>query len=68
MSETRKRQLRTFPNLVAKDFQHPHDVAATEALKAVPELDKVIAKSMEYSDLDTVYASGNLVSARGRLE
>ncbi len=48
MSETRKRQLRTFPNLVAKDFQHPHDVAATEALKAVPGLDTVIAKIMEY--------------------
>ena len=46
MSETRKRQLRTFPNLVASDFQHPHDIAATTALKAVPGLDTVIAKIM----------------------
>ena len=43
MSETKKRQLRTFPNLAAKDFQHPHDAAATETLKAVPGLDTVIA-------------------------
>lgn len=48
MSETRKRQLRTFPSLVAPDFQHPHDIAATAALKAVPGLDLVIAKMMEY--------------------
>jgi hypothetical protein len=34
MSETRKRQLRTFPNLVASDFQHSHDIAATTALKS----------------------------------
>lgn len=48
MSETRKRQLRTFPDLVPPDFQHPHDIAATAALKAVPGLDLVIAKIMEY--------------------
>jgi Zn-dependent protease with chaperone function len=59
MSETRKRQLRTFPNLVAKDFQHPYDVAATEALKAVPGLDKVIAKIMEYS-LERVFYLENI--------
>ena len=34
MSETRKRQLRTFSNLLASDFQHPHDIAATAALKS----------------------------------
>lgn len=62
MSETRKRQLRTFPNLVAKDFQHPHDVAATEALKAVPGLDKVIAKIMEYS-LERVFYLENIASS-----
>jgi Zn-dependent protease with chaperone function len=59
VSETRKRQLRTFPNLVAKDFQHPYDVAATEALKAVPGLDKVIAKIMEYS-LERVFYLENI--------
>jgi len=62
MRETRKRQLRTFPNLVAKDFQHPHDVAATEALKAVPGLDKVIAKIMEYS-LERVFYLENIASS-----
>ncbi len=34
MSETKKRQLRTFPHLVASDFQPPHDIAATTALKS----------------------------------
>jgi Zn-dependent protease with chaperone function len=62
MSEMRKRQLRTFPNLEAKDFQHPHDIAATEALKAVPGLDKVIAKIMEYS-LERVFYLENIASS-----
>ena len=62
MSETRKRQLRTFPNLEAKDFQHPHDIAATEALKAVPGLDRVIAKIMEYS-LERVFYLENIASS-----
>jgi Zn-dependent protease with chaperone function len=62
MSETRKRQLRTFPNLVARDFQHPHDMAATEALQAVPGLDKVIAKIMEYS-LERVFYLENIASS-----
>ena len=62
MSETRKRQLRTFPNLVARDFQHPHDMAATEALQAVPGLDKVIAKIMEYS-LERMFYLENIASS-----
>ena len=62
MSESRKRQLRTFPNLEAKDFQHPHDVAATEVLKAVPGLDKVIAKIMEYG-LERVFYLENIASS-----
>ena len=62
MSETRKRQLRTFPNLVARDFQHPHDIVATEALQAVPGLDKVIAKIMEYS-LERVFYLENIASS-----
>jgi Zn-dependent protease with chaperone function len=48
MSETRRRKLRTFPGLEASDFQHPLDVAATDALKKVPGLDTVIAKVLEY--------------------
>ena len=62
MSETRKRQLRTFPNLAAKDFQHPHDAAATEALKAVPGLDTVIAKIMEYG-LERLFYLENIASS-----
>ena len=62
MSETRKRQLHTFPNLVASDFQHPHDVAATAALKAVPGLDTVIAKIMEYG-LERVSYLENIASS-----
>ena len=62
MSETRKRQLRTFPNLAAKDFQHPHDATATEALKAVPGLDTVIAKVMEYG-LERLFYLENIASS-----
>ena len=62
MSETRKRQLRTFPNLAAKDFQHPHDAAATEVLKAVPGLDTVIAKIMEYG-LERLFYLDNIASS-----
>ena len=36
MSETRKHQLRTLPNLVAKDVQHPHDIAATAVVEDTP--------------------------------
>jgi len=49
MAETTKRkQLRTFPGLDPADFQHPHDVAATQALQEVPGLDLVVSKVMEY--------------------
>jgi Zn-dependent protease with chaperone function len=48
MAESKKRKLVTFPGLGARDFQHPDDVTATEALRAVPGLDTVVAKVMEY--------------------
>jgi len=62
MSETRKRQLRTLPNLTAQDFQHPHDTTATEALKAVPGLDQIIAKIMEYG-LERMFYLDNVASS-----
>jgi len=62
MGETRKRQLRTFPDLAARDFQHPHDAMATEALKSVPGLDLVIAKIMEYG-LERVFYLENIASS-----
>jgi Zn-dependent protease with chaperone function len=55
----RKRQLRTFPNLKAADFQHPADVAATDALRRVPGLDLVIKKVMEYG-FERVYYLENV--------
>jgi Zn-dependent protease with chaperone function len=45
---TKKKQLKTFPGLDPLSFQHPHDAAATDALRAVPGLDVVIAKVLEY--------------------
>jgi Zn-dependent protease with chaperone function len=48
MNETKKKKLRTFPGLDAKDFQHPWDATASEALKSVPGLNLVVAKIMEY--------------------
>ena len=48
MSDTKRRQLRTFPGLEAAAFQHPHDVKATDALRSVPGLDTVVSKVMEY--------------------
>ncbi len=45
---TTRRQLKTLPGLNAEDFQHPEDRAATEALAAVPGLDTVVAKLLEY--------------------
>jgi Zn-dependent protease with chaperone function len=45
---TRRKQLRTFPGLAADDFQHPDDVTATAALRAIPGLDLLVSKVMEY--------------------
>lgn len=48
MGETKKKRLKTFPEIDAKDFQHPWDAKATEALKSVPGLDQVVSKILEY--------------------
>jgi Zn-dependent protease with chaperone function len=47
MSETKKRRLRTFPGLEARHFQHPLDVAATDALQSIPGIDLIVSKVME---------------------
>jgi hypothetical protein len=39
----KRKQLKTFPGLTASRFQHPHDVAATEALAGIPGLDLVVS-------------------------
>jgi Zn-dependent protease with chaperone function len=46
--DTKRRKLRTYPNLTAADFQHPLDVDATASLRSVPGLDMVVSKIMEY--------------------
>jgi Zn-dependent protease with chaperone function len=51
MSETdegkKKRKLRTLSGLSVDEFRHPLDQRATDALKKVPGLDKVLAKILE---------------------
>src|SRR5262245_18249806 len=47
-NETKKRQLRTFPGLEARSFQHHLDIVATDALRSVPGLDLLVSKVMEY--------------------
>src|SRR6185436_1559011 len=58
---TRRKQLRTFPGLQAEDFQHPDDAAATSALQAIPGLDTVVAKVMEYG-FERLYYLENVAS------
>ena len=61
MADTKKRKLRTFPGLTGEQFMHPSDEKATNALKAVPGLDKAIAKIMEYG-LERLYYLDNIAS------
>jgi Zn-dependent protease with chaperone function len=46
--ETRRRSLRTLPGLEAGELQHPQDVVATDALRRIPGLDKLLARILEY--------------------
>jgi Zn-dependent protease with chaperone function len=59
MSDFKRRQLRTFPQLTATDFQHPDDSTASEALKKMPGLDTLVAKVMEYG-FERVYYLENV--------
>ena len=61
MGETKKKKLRTFPDLDAKAFQHPWDATATESLKSVPGLDLVVSKIMEYG-LERIFYLQNTAS------
>jgi Zn-dependent protease with chaperone function len=58
---TRRKQLRTFPGLQAEDFQHPDDLTATSALQAIPGLDTLVAKVLEYG-FERVFYLENLAS------
>lgn len=61
MNEGKKKKLRTFPDLTAKDFQHPWDATATDALKSLPGVDLVISKIMEYG-LERIFYLQNTAS------
>jgi Zn-dependent protease with chaperone function len=58
---TRRKQLRTFPGLQAEDFQHEDDRAATAALQAIPGLDTLVGKVLEYG-FERVYYLENTAS------
>ncbi len=59
--EPKRRKLRTLAGLGASEFQHPQDVVATEALRRVPGLDKVLAKVLEYG-FERLYYLDNIAS------
>ncbi len=48
MTETLPDPVRPYPNISAKAYEHPADRAATAALKAVPMLDTVVRKLIEW--------------------
>lgn len=54
-----KRKLKTFPGLAYGDFAHPWDVKATDALKKVPVLDRIVSKVMEYG-LERIFYLQNI--------
>ncbi len=64
MSAPKKRKLRTFPGLEPDQFQHPDDVKATDALRSVPALDKVVSKIMEYGLERMFYLENTASNAR----
>ena len=57
----RKRKLRPLSGLSVEEFRHPNDARATEALKKIPGLDKVMAKILEYG-LERLYYVDNVAS------
>jgi Zn-dependent protease with chaperone function len=57
----RKRKLRPLQGLSAEEFRHPTDVRATEALRKVPGLDKLMAKILEYG-LERLFYVDNVAS------
>ncbi len=48
MPETLPESVEPYPNLSSKAYEHPADKAATAALKAVPMLDTVVRKLIEW--------------------
>src|ERR1700751_4251727 len=48
MPETLPESVEPYPNISSKAYEHPADRAATAALKAVPMLDTVVRKLIEW--------------------
>lgn len=57
----KKRKLRPLVGLSEDELRHPHDARATEALRKIPGLDKVLAKILEYG-LERLYYVDNVAS------
>ena len=57
----KKRQLKTLKGLDVEQFRHPSDAKATDALKKIPGLDKLLAKILEYG-LERLYYVDNVAS------
>ena len=57
----KKRKLRTLGGLDVETFRHPSDARATDALKKIPGLDKLLAKVLEYG-LERLYYVDNVAS------
>ena len=59
----KKRKLRALTGLSVDEFRHPLDQRATDALKQVPGLDKVLAKILEVGFERLLYVD-NIASNR----
>ena len=57
----KKRKLRTLTGLSIEEFRHPLDQRATDALKKVPGLDRLIAKILEVG-LERIFYIDNVAS------
>ena len=57
----KKRKLKTLTGLDVETFRHPSDARATDALKKIPGLDKLLAKILEYG-LERLYYVDNIAS------
>lgn len=57
----KKRKLRLLPGLSVDEFRHPSDQRATDALKRVPGLDKLLAKILEVG-LERIFYVENVAS------
>jgi Zn-dependent protease with chaperone function len=59
--ERKKRKLRALPGLSIDELRHPLDQRATDALRRVPGLDKVLAKILEVG-LERIFYIDNVAS------